>query len=130
MSFKGFAGKFVDEAKLNPNIGMFSYILHRITGIALAVYLIMHTWVLSSAQHSPEQFTERLGSVQTPLFHFLELFLIAAVFLHMFNGIRIIIADFFSMTRRHKMIQWVMVVLFIAVMVWGVVAVLPKLFGH
>jgi succinate dehydrogenase / fumarate reductase cytochrome b subunit len=130
MSFKGFAGKFVDEAKLNPNIGMFSYVLHRITGIGLAVYLIMHTWVLSSARHSPEQFTGRLGSVQTPIFHFLEIFLVAAVFLHMFNGIRIIIADFFSMTRRHRTIQWIMVVLFIAVMIWGVVAVLPRLFGH
>jgi len=130
MSFKGFAGKFVDEARLNPNIGMLSYVLHRITGIGLAVYLIMHTWVLSSARQGSEQFSERLGAVQSPLFHFLELFLAVAVFFHMLNGVRIIISDFCSITRQHKVIFWIAAVLFVAAMVWSVAAVLPKLFGH
>jgi len=130
MSFKGFAGKFVDEAKLNPNVGTFSYILHRITGIGLAIYLIMHTWVLSSAQDGPQKFTERLGSVQTPLFHFLELFLSVAVFFHLLNGVRIVIADFLPLTRRHKELFWVVMALFITVMAWTIVTTLPKLLGH
>jgi succinate dehydrogenase / fumarate reductase cytochrome b subunit len=130
MSFKGFAGKFVNEAKLNPNVGTFSYILHRITGIGLAIYLILHTWVLSSAQDGPAEFTHRLGSVQTPIFHFLELFLAVAVFFHLLNGLRVIVADFFPLTRRHKEMFWVVMVLFVAVMIWTVVAVLPKLTGH
>ena len=130
MSFKGFAGKFVDETKLNPSIGMISYVLHRVTGIGLAIYLIMHTWVLSSAGQGPEQFTERLGSVQTPLFHFLELFLSVAVFFHMLNGLRIIIVDFFSITRQHKVVFWIAAVLFVAAMAWNLAVVLPKLAGH
>lgn len=130
MSFKGFAGIFVNEARLNPNIGTFSYVLHRLTGIGLAVYLIMHTWVLSSARSGPEAFTQRLGTVQTPLFHVLELLLAVGVFFHMLNGIRIIIADFFSATRRHKAIFWIVMILFVAVMTWTVISVLPKLFGH
>jgi succinate dehydrogenase / fumarate reductase cytochrome b subunit len=130
MSFKGFAGKFVDEARLNPNVGTFSYVLHRITGIGLAVYLVMHTWVLSSARTSPQAFTDRLGSVQTPLFHFLELFLSVAVFFHMFNGLRIIIADFFAATRNHKLFFWLAMLLFAVFIAWNIVAVLPKLLGH
>ena len=130
MSFRGFAGKFVDETRLNPNIGMLSHVLHRITGIGLAIYLMMHTWILSSARQGPEQFSEQLSVVQSPLFHFLELFLSAAVFFHMLNGLRIITADFFSLTRRHKVIFWVVAVAFIALMAWNLAAVLPKLTGH
>jgi succinate dehydrogenase / fumarate reductase cytochrome b subunit len=130
MSFKGFAGKFVNEAKLNPNIGTFSYVLHRITGIGLAIYLMLHTWVLSSAEEGPQEFTQRLGSVQTPIFHLLELLLGVAVFFHLLNGLRVVAADFFPLTRMHKQMFWVVMVLFVAVMIWMVVAVLPKLTGH
>ena len=130
MSFNNFAGKFIDDTRLNPNIGTFSYVLHRITGIGLAIYLIMHTWVLSSARHGPEQFTKWLGAVQGPIFYFLEIFLIAGVFFHMLNGLRIIIADFFSLTHSHKVIFWIVVVLFIALMAWNLTSVLPRLFAH
>ncbi len=130
MSFQGFAGKFLSETRLNPNIGMLSYILHRVTGIGLAVYLIMHTWVLSSARQSPEGFTERLVAVQGPVFHFFELFLSAAVFFHMLNGLRIVIADFFTMTRKHKLLFWVIAAAFVALMAWNLAVVLPKMIGH
>lgn len=127
---KNIISNLINETRLNPNIGTWSYVFHRITGIGLAVYLVMHTWVLSSARSGPEAFTDRLASVQSPLFHFLELFLSVAVFYHMLNGIRITVADFFSWTRIHKPMFWIVVVLFVAVMAWNVVAAWPKIFGH
>jgi succinate dehydrogenase / fumarate reductase cytochrome b subunit len=130
MSFRGFARKFVDEAKLNQSIGMLSYILHRFTGIALAVYLIVHTWVLSSAREGQARFTEQLGAVQGPVFHFFELFLSAAVFFHMLNGVRIIVADFIALTRWHRVIFWIVIALFIAAMAWNLAVVVPRLLGH
>jgi succinate dehydrogenase / fumarate reductase cytochrome b subunit len=130
MSFKGFAGKFVDDATRNPNVGNLAYILHRITGIGLAVYLIMHTWVLSSAQSGPSAFTDRLGVVQSPLFYFLELFLVVALFFHMLNGIRIIVADFFSATRQHKLLFWIVATLFVVLIAWNVAVVVPRIFAR
>jgi succinate dehydrogenase / fumarate reductase cytochrome b subunit len=130
MSFKGFAGKFVNEARLNPNVGTAAYVLHRITGIGLAVYLMLHTWVLSSARESADSFTHRLASVQSPVFHFLELFLTAAVFYHMLNGLRIIVADFFSATRQHKYLLWVVAVIFATMMVWSACVFIPKMLAH
>jgi len=127
---KNFVSNLINETRLNPNIGTWSYLLHRITGIGLAVYLLMHTWVLSSARTSPEAFTERLGTVQSPLFHFLEFFLSVAVFWHLLNGIRITVADFFSWTRIQKPLFWIVVVLFLLMMVWNVIAVWPKILGH
>ncbi len=130
MSFDNLTGKLIDETRLNPNIGTFSYILHRITGIGLAVYLMMHTWVLSSARMSPDAFTKQLAAVQSPVFHFLELFLSVAVFWHMFNGLRITFADFFGWTRIHKVLFWIVVVAFVVMMSWNTIVVLPKLFAH
>ncbi len=129
MSFKRFADKFIDEARLNPNIGTLAYMLHRITGIGLAIYLILHTWILSSVQHGSEAFSEQLVTVQSPLFHILELFLIIALFFHMLNGLRIIIADFFSATRQHKLLFWIVAALFVALLAWSIAAVIPRVFS-
>jgi succinate dehydrogenase cytochrome b subunit len=126
---KNFLGIFIDEVKLNSNVGTFSYVLHRLSGIALAIYLMMHTWVLSSAQKSPEVFDERLAMVQTPLFHVLEYLLMGVIFYHMINGLRIIITDFFGVTRKHKLLFWIGLVVFIAMMVWFGTAMIPKFLG-
>lgn len=130
MSAKNFLGIFIDEARLNPNLGTFTYMLHRLTGIALAIYLIMHTWVLSSAQTSSKLFDERLAMVQTPIFHVLEYLLVAVIFVHMINGLRIIITDFFSVTKKHKLLFWLGLVVFISLMVWFGMAMIPKIFKH
>ncbi|MEE8417152.1 MAG: succinate dehydrogenase, cytochrome b556 subunit, partial [candidate division Zixibacteria bacterium] len=76
----------MDEVKLNPNIGTWSWILHRISGLLLLFYLFTHLWVLGSANSGSEAFNARLQSVQTPLFHFLEIGLILVIFYHMVNG--------------------------------------------
>lgn len=127
---KNFLGIYLDEAKLNSNIGTFSYLLHRLTGIGLAIYLIMHTYVLSSAQKSPETFNSRLAMVQTPVFHVLEYLLMGVIFFHMINGVRIIITDFFGLTRSHKTLFWIGMALFAAMMVWLGMAMIPRIFSH
>ena len=66
MVFKKQFGGIIDDAIMNKNIGTLSYWVHRLSGIGLAIYLIIHTFVLSSAQSGPEKFTERMGQVQNP----------------------------------------------------------------
>jgi len=114
------------DAVLNKNIGNFSYWLHRITGIGLSVYLIMHIYVLSSAISGPESFNSRMGSVQNPLFAVLEILLVAGIFLHMLNGLRITFSDFFSWSRSHKSIFWIIAILFVVLMVITLILQWPK----
>ena len=114
------------DANLNKNIGSFSYWLHRLTGIGLAIYLLMHTFVLSSAISGKEVFNERMGAVQNPLFAALEILLIAGVFIHMLNGLRITLADFFGWSRQHKSIFWIITIIFIALMVITIMLIWPK----
>jgi succinate dehydrogenase cytochrome b556 subunit len=86
----------------------------------------MHTYVLSSAIHSPEKFTERMQQVQNPFFAVLEIALVAGVFFHMLNGIRITLADFFGLTRAHRGMFWLVAILFIILMVIAIYLQAPK----
>nr|MBN2276722.1 succinate dehydrogenase, cytochrome b556 subunit [candidate division Zixibacteria bacterium] len=116
----------VNDINLNKNIGNFTYWVHRLSGIGLAIYLIMHTYVLSSAISSPEAFSARMGQVQNPFFAVLEVLLVAGVFAHMLNGLRITLTDFFGWTRAHKALFWAAAVLFIILMVIAIILQWPK----
>ena len=119
-----------EEMKLNPNVGTFSWFLHRITGLLLLFYLFTHMWVLGSANKGSEAFNQRLSSVQTPLFHFLEIGLILVVFYHMVNGISITIMDFADISRRHKSMVFATVLVFAVLAVITIAVLLPRIFAH
>ena len=82
--------------------GFISFILRRITGVALVLYLFMHMWVIGSAMSGPETFDARLNMVQTPLFKVLEIALLAAVVYHAFDGLRLLIVHYFNVTEYRK----------------------------
>lgn len=79
--------------------GFISFVLRRITGVALVLYLFMHMWVIGSALQGPEVFDARLARVQTPLFTLAEIALLAAVVYHTFDGIRLMIVHQFRVTE-------------------------------
>jgi succinate dehydrogenase / fumarate reductase cytochrome b subunit len=120
--FKGTA----EEVRLNPNVGTFAWFLHRISGMLLLVYLFMHLWVLSSAQSGPEFFDSRLRLVQSPIFHFLEIGLVFVIFYHMINGLSITVMDFFNLSRRHKTLVTVSVVIFAILAIMAATVMLPR----
>ena len=82
--------------------GFVSFFLRRFTGVALVLYLFTHMWVIGSANLGAEAFDARLNLVQTPLFKFLEIALLAAVVYHAFDGIRLIIVHYFKVTDYRK----------------------------
>jgi len=118
-----------EELKLNPNVGTLSWFLHRITGLLLLFYLFTHMWVLGSANKGAEAFNQRLGSVQTPLFHFLEVGLILVIFYHMVNGISITIMDFANISSKHKSMVLATVVVFVILLIISLSVMIPRLFA-
>jgi succinate dehydrogenase / fumarate reductase cytochrome b subunit len=82
--------------------GFISFVLRRLTGVALVVYLFMHLWVIGSANSGPEVFNARLNFFQLPVFKFLEVGLLAAVVYHAFDGIRLLIVHYFEVTEFRK----------------------------
>jgi succinate dehydrogenase / fumarate reductase, cytochrome b subunit len=121
---------YFDEWSLNANIGTFSWLLQRLTGIVLTLYLFMHILAVSSGLWGSEIFNIWLKNLQTPLTHFLEIFLLAAVAIHMLNGLRVTVADFFFATKQHKLMFWLATVIFALFMVATLIVLLPLVFRH
>lgn len=88
------------------NTGTLAWLLHRVTGVALAVYLIPHFISINAARGGPAALDAELAGFATPLFAVAEWLLIGAVAFHAFNGLRIIAVDFFDLSRRQKLLFW------------------------
>jgi len=121
---------YFEEWSLNTNVGTFAWLLHRLTGAILALYLFAHILVVSSSLWGPDTFNVWLKSVQTPLTHFLEIFLVAVVAFHLLNGLRITITDFFFATKAHKSYFWAEIFVFALVMIVTLAVFLPRVFAH
>ena len=75
-------------------IGQWSWVLHRLTGLGVVVFLVLHVVDTSWAVFYPELYVHAVASYQSPLFTIGEFGLIAAVVYHALNGLRIIIMDY------------------------------------
>jgi succinate dehydrogenase / fumarate reductase, cytochrome b subunit len=82
--------------------GFLSFVLRRFTGVALVLYLLLHIWVIGSSLNSPGAFNERLNFLQTDLFKILEIALLAAVIYHAFDGVRLLLVNWFKITEKRK----------------------------
>ena len=82
--------------------GFISFFLRRFTGVTLVLYLFTHMWVIGSAINGTEAFDARLSMVQTTFFKFAEIALLAAVVYHAFDGLRLLIVNWFNVTDYRK----------------------------
>ena len=82
--------------------GFISFVLRRLTGVALVLYLFLHIWVIGSVNSGPEVFDARLAMVQLPIFKLAEIALLAAVVYHAFDGIRLLIVHYLNVTEYRK----------------------------
>jgi succinate dehydrogenase / fumarate reductase cytochrome b subunit len=82
--------------------GFISFILRRFTGVVLALYLLLHIWVIGAATQGAEAFNRRMEVFTTPALHIMEILLLAAVIYHAFDGIRLLIINNFRVTDKRK----------------------------
>ena len=99
--------------------GMTAWMLHRITGLGLVFYIILHIWVVSSLQLGRGAFEATMGFVQAPFFNFLEVGLLFCVIYHALNGVRLVAIDFFGATEKHAPLFYSFMVLGGILWVWG-----------
>ncbi|MGR3309787.1 MAG: succinate dehydrogenase, cytochrome b556 subunit [Candidatus Brocadiales bacterium] len=91
---------------LNFNTGMLAFIIHRVTGIGLVIFLYLHIWTLSAILKGPQALEHAIHKFDTPFGHAFEYALLLAVIVHLVNGIRITIADFLALTEVHTRMLW------------------------
>ncbi|MEK6777492.1 MAG: succinate dehydrogenase, cytochrome b556 subunit [bacterium] len=88
--------------KYSWHVGFLSWFLHRVTGVLLSVYLVIHVWVVSTVSHGPAGFNQVMAAVQTPMFIFFEVCLLGTVLYHSLNGMRLLIVDTGLGVRHQK----------------------------
>lgn len=74
-------------------IGQWSWVLHRITGLGVVLFLTLHVVDTSWAVFYPELYVEAVAAYQSPLFTIGEFGLVACVIYHALNGFRISMFD-------------------------------------
>ena len=96
-------------------VGQWSWAAHRITGLGVLAFLVGHIVDTFMVGFGPEYYDETIKLYQYWWFKPLEVMLIGATIYHSFNGLRIIIFDFWpQMVTRHKTFAAVQMVLTIA----------------
>ena len=78
----------------NRSLGSIAFILNRITALGLTLYLMLHLIALGQLAQGAEVYDNFISLVNTPLFKFGELLVIAAGIIHGLNGIRIALNSF------------------------------------
>ena len=95
-------------AGLWKGLGMWSWILFRISGLVLAAYLFVHIWVISQGRVSGASALDSLfETFDNPVLVFLDSVLVAAVLYHALNGVRILLMDAGVGIKRHKAVFWI-----------------------
>ena len=74
--------------------GHWSWLAHRISGLAVLSFLIVHVWDTANATFWPEAYSYTVEVFKWFPFSVGETLLMAAVLYHAFNGIRITLLDF------------------------------------
>jgi len=107
------------------HVGTWAWVLHRISGVVIALYLLLHICVISYLQKGPESFNRVMGLLGLPLFKLLEIGLLGVVIYHVLNGIRLVILDLGWGTAHQKKMFWAVVVVGIVIFVLGAIPLYP-----
>ncbi|MFN3531235.1 MAG: succinate dehydrogenase, cytochrome b556 subunit [Candidatus Brocadia sp.] len=114
---------FKDLVK-NRNPGMYTFLIHRITGVAVAVFLFLHIWTLSAVFRGKDAYDYAISKFDTKVGYVFQYVLLLAVTVHLLNGIRITVADFWGLTRSQKKLLWISLFVFLFIAAVGVTTVL------
>ena len=110
--------------------GMWSWVLHRITGVAIFFFLLVHILDTALVRVSPEAYNDVIGTYKNPVVGLGEAGLVAAIIFHAFNGVRIILVDFWSKGPRYqRQMLWVVVAAWVLLFAPFAVRHLMHVFG-
>lgn len=84
--------------------GQWSWMLHRITGVAVIMFLFAHVADTALVGWGPEAYNRVTAAYENPLVRLLELGLVISVLYHSLNGLKITLIDFFPSLVSH--IAW------------------------
>ena len=99
--------------------GMWSWLLHRVTGLGILLFLFVHIVDISLLGFGPQVYDNGILLFDSVVVRLLSLALIGAVLFHAFNGVRIMFIDFWRKGVKYQQ------GMFVAALVLAIIAFIP-----
>jgi succinate dehydrogenase / fumarate reductase, cytochrome b subunit len=105
-----------------------TYILHRIGGLGMAIFIAMHL-TASFLESQNLRFVSRIGDLLNDVYinPFFQLFIFFCIFFHAINGLRIIILDLFpKLIKYYRQAIWLEWMFFIPIYGFAVFVIISS----
>jgi fumarate reductase subunit D len=79
-----------------------AFVVHRVSGVALALFLPLHFWALAQALQGEAKLESFLRWTDQPLVKFAEIALVVLLAAHMAGGLRLLALEFLPWRDWHK----------------------------
>lgn len=82
--------------------GQWSWLLHRITGLGVLLFLLIHIVDITLIGFGPTVYNDAVNIFSTGIIRLFTLALVGSLLFHAFNGIRIILIDFWPAGYKYQ----------------------------
>ena len=112
--------------------GMWSWVLHRITGVATFFFLFVHVLDTALVRVNPDTYDRVLETYKNPVVGLMEIGLVAMVLYHALNGLRVMLVDFWSKGPQYQRVMlWIIIAIWFVVMIPAAGRIFYNMFaGH
>lgn len=100
-------------------LGMWAFVLHRLTGILLVVYLFLHFVVFSTLALGPAAYDSLIPIMKSPFLFFFDVGLFLALLYHGLNGLRVTLVGLGMGVQHQKAIFWGLMGLVVIILTYG-----------
>jgi succinate dehydrogenase / fumarate reductase cytochrome b subunit len=129
-SFKWLFGRNSEFWPTNMKTGMWAWVGHRLTGLALVAYVFLHLSFISTASMAEggADFDALMEITSKPLFVAMDFLLVIVVIYHAMNGLRVVLFDLGIGIRRQKLVFWITMAISAVLIVGGLWAIWHLIF--
>lgn len=130
-SFKWLFGTNSEFWPTNMKTGMWAWVGHRITGLALVAYIFLHLSFITTASlgEGGADFDSLMATTSQPLFVAMDFFLVIVVIYHAMNGFRVVLFDMGIGIKRQKLVFWVCMAVAAVITVAGILVLWDFIFN-
>lgn len=91
-----------NDSRARNHPAYWAFLVHRLSGLALAVFLPLHFWALGQALHGEAALDGFLRFADRPVFKLAEWGLVVLLSLHLMGGLRLLAIEFMPWTGLRK----------------------------
>ena len=120
-----------ESVRYRGKSGHYSWIAHRLSGLGILGFLLIHVWDTANAHYAPHIYAWSIDVFKHPFFGIGEIVILGCVLYHSFNGARIALLDFNPSWWKYQQTSATVVwAIFLIMFVPLAVFLLIRLGGH